>query len=69
MFYQEVWYSSDTTLDHVLCAGGEDPNCADSEKINNVYDHLHYMNEDVDVLKNYCNGIEGFLGKFLNAKQ
>ena len=29
-----------------------------SEKILNVYDHLHYMNEDVDVLKSICNGIE-----------
>eukprot|EP00828_Plagiopyla_frontata_P011539 TRINITY_DN1638_c0_g1_i1.p1 TRINITY_DN1638_c0_g1~~TRINITY_DN1638_c0_g1_i1.p1 ORF type:complete len:308 (+),score=23.13 TRINITY_DN1638_c0_g1_i1:169-1092(+) len=64
---QEVWYTSDKTLDHVLCVGNEDQHCSDSEIVVDVYDHLHYMNEDVDVLENYCNGIQsaGIAQRFL----
>jgi len=42
---EEIWYHGGQY--HFCDMSGEDPNCADSQKLPNVWDHATYMNIDI----------------------
>ena len=57
-------------MNYIICNDGEDQKCSDSEKVDNVFDHLHYMNQYVGDMLVYCsaNSTQSIVGDLLKQR-